>query len=230
MTLSRIWLSGLRQSNSPFYGLLRRAVIQMRYAARRVTTYNVSLECTLLKHTRINLRAAHEPCVPTFLSTSAEGGSSPMIWVFLGFSWLCRGSVFAARTTSECAKGCARNGEIRRLWEMMHGSLGPAPAFVPPCWCITEWLVREIRLCADNPIKSIHHARLGGSGVRTHGGCAYSSLEAQGITQELGGITELGDVKHQQPTEESVSQLKLDCVLKNNTEGIFPRLPQIHFQ
>lgn len=111
VTLSRIWLSGLLQSSWGFYGLLRRVVIQMRYAARRVTTYNVSLECTLLKHTRINLRAAHEPYVPTFLSTSAEGGSSPMIWVFLGFSWPCRGSVFAAWTTSECAKGSARETE-----------------------------------------------------------------------------------------------------------------------
>lgn len=108
VTLSRIWLPGLRQSSWGFYGLLRRVVIQMRYAARRVTTYNVSPECTLLKHTRINLRAAHEPCVPAFLSTSAEGGSPPMIWVFLGFSWPCRRSLFAARTTSECAKGSVR--------------------------------------------------------------------------------------------------------------------------
>lgn len=111
MTLSRIWLSGLLQSRLGFYGLLRRAVIQMRYAARRVTTYNVSLECTLLKHTRINLRAAHEPCVPTFHSTSAGGGSSPMIWVFLGFSWQGCCAVFAARTTSECAKGSVRETE-----------------------------------------------------------------------------------------------------------------------
>lgn len=48
-----------------------------------------------------------------------------------------------------------------------------------------------------------------------HGGRAYSSLQAQGIRQELGGISALVDVNRQQPTraEESDSQSEKKCRL-----------------
>lgn len=72
--------------------------------------------------------------------------------------------------------------------------------------------------------------RLGGSGIRTRGGCA---AQARGIMQELGGITELGDVKHRQPAsaEEAGSQLKMDRFYKIHFKNIgdFCHLPKIHF-
>lgn len=53
--------------------------------------------------------------------------------------------------------------------------------------------------------------RMGGSGIHMRGGCSYSAVRARGITQELGGITELGDMKHRQPAsaEEAGSQLNM---------------------
>lgn len=96
-------------------------------------------------------------------------------------------------------------------WVIRTGSR-PRPSLLMHYGVISE----RIRLCANNPIKAVHHARRGVSGVRQGGGRAYSSLQAQRIRQELGGITELGDVKFQQPAsaEESESQLMLDWCSK----------------